>query len=326
MTFVVTEACIRCKFTDCVSVCPVDCFHEGPNFLVIDPESCIDCAVCVPECPVGAIVADTDVPAGQEAFVQMNARLAAQWPVITQAREPLPAAKEWSDSQRSLQAYFLGNISHEFRTPLAGMKVSLELLLENARDLSPAELDELLNSLHLSISSMGQLIDNLLESSKIEAEQLVLRRVTIDTQALIADAARLVQPFLNRRRQRLSVDVPLMPVSILADSTRLVQVLVNLIANASKYSPTGGAIDISVERQSGATRVVVADRGAGIPDDKRDGVFKRFVRLGATASEDYGAGLGLSVVKAIVEAHGGAVGVDARGGGGSRFWFSLPEA
>ncbi len=173
---------------------------------------------------------------------------------------------------------------------------------------------------------MGQLIDNLLESSKIEAEQLVLRRVTIDTQALIADAARLVQPFLNRRRQRLSVDVPLMPVSILADSTRLVQVLVNLIANASKYSPTGGAIDISVERQSGATRVVVADRGAGIPDDKRDGVFKRFVRLGATASEDYGAGLGLSVVKAIVEAHGGAVGVDARGGGGSRFWFSLPEA
>ncbi len=249
----------------------------------------------------------------------------SRYRILSMLRE-LAAAKEWSDSQRSLQAYFLGNISHEFRTPLAGMKVSLELLLENARDLSPAELDELLNSLHLSISSMGQLIDNLLESSKIEAEQLVLRRVTIDTQALIADAARLVQPFLNRRRQRLSVDVPLMPVSILADSTRLVQVLVNLIANASKYSPTGGAIDISVERQSGATRVVVADRGAGIPDDKRDGVFKRFVRLGATASEDYGAGLGLSVVKAIVEAHGGAVGVDARGGGGSRFWFSLPEA
>lgn len=97
MTFVVTEACIHCKFTDCVSVCPVDCFHEGPNFLVIDPESCIDCAVCVPECPVGAIVADTDVPAGQEALVQMNARLAAQWPVITQAREPLPDAQEWSE-------------------------------------------------------------------------------------------------------------------------------------------------------------------------------------------------------------------------------------
>jgi ferredoxin len=96
MTFVVTEDCIRCKYTDCVSVCPVDCFHEGPNFLVIDPQVCIDCAVCVPECPVGAIVADTDLPAGQEHFLEMNARYAAQWPVIGQAREPLPDAEHWA--------------------------------------------------------------------------------------------------------------------------------------------------------------------------------------------------------------------------------------
>lgn len=238
----------------------------------------------------------------------------------------LAASKEWSDSQRNLQAYFLGNISHEFRTPLAGMKVSLELLMEHARDLSPTELDELLNSLHLSISSMGQLIDNLLESSKIEAEQLTLRRVQLDPEALIADAARLVQPFLTRRRQRLTVDVPLAAVSLTADSPRLVQVLVNLLANASKYSPTGGTIDVSVEQDRDSIRLLVSDRGAGIPQDKRDGVFKRFVRLGSTASEDYGAGLGLSVVKAIVEAHGGKVGVDDRDGGGSRFWFALPTA
>jgi len=96
MTFVVTEACIRCKYTDCVTVCPVDCFHEGPNFLVIDPAMCIDCAVCVPECPVDAIVADTDVPAGQTSFIEMNARLAAQWPVISQSREPLPEAEQWA--------------------------------------------------------------------------------------------------------------------------------------------------------------------------------------------------------------------------------------
>ena len=96
MSFVVTEACIRCKYTDCVSVCPVDCFHEGPNFLVIDPQVCIDCAVCVPECPVGAIVPDTEVPPGQADFVEMNARLAAQWPVIHQAREPLPEAEHWA--------------------------------------------------------------------------------------------------------------------------------------------------------------------------------------------------------------------------------------
>lgn len=96
MTFVVTEACIRCKYTDCVSVCPVDCFHEGPNFLVIDPAACIDCAVCVPECPVNAIAAEHDLPAGQEHFIELNARLAARWPVIASAREPLPDAERWA--------------------------------------------------------------------------------------------------------------------------------------------------------------------------------------------------------------------------------------
>ena len=96
MTFVVTEACIRCKYTDCVSVCPVDCFHEGPNFLVIDPDACIDCAVCVPECPVNAIVADHELPLEQQSFLALNARLAAQWPVISSAREPLPDAEQWA--------------------------------------------------------------------------------------------------------------------------------------------------------------------------------------------------------------------------------------
>ena len=107
MTFVVTEACIRCKYTDCVSVCPVDCFHEGPNFLVIDPEACIDCAVCVPECPVSAIVADTEVPPAQAEFVALNARFAAQWPVISQAREPLSDAEQWAgvaDKRAHLEA------------------------------------------------------------------------------------------------------------------------------------------------------------------------------------------------------------------------------
>ena len=76
MTHVVTESCIRCKYTDCVDVCPVDCFREGPNMLVIDPDECIDCAVCIPECPVNAIYAEEDVPADQIAFIKLNAELA----------------------------------------------------------------------------------------------------------------------------------------------------------------------------------------------------------------------------------------------------------
>lgn len=97
MTFVVTEACIKCKYTDCVEVCPVDCFHEGPNFLVIDPEECIDCALCEPECPIKAIYAEDDVPADQREFIELNAELAKSFPSIT-AIKPAPAdAKEWEN-------------------------------------------------------------------------------------------------------------------------------------------------------------------------------------------------------------------------------------
>ncbi len=92
MAFVVTEACIRCKYTDCVNVCPVDCFKEGENMLVIDPVECIDCAACVPACPAEAIYLDEDVPADQREFIAINAKLAKTWPSITKQKKPLPEA------------------------------------------------------------------------------------------------------------------------------------------------------------------------------------------------------------------------------------------
>lgn len=97
MTFVVTDACIQCKYTDCVQVCPVDCFLEGPNFLVIDPQGCIDCGVCVPECPVEAIYADDDLPADQQVFLQLNAEIVAsgKWPVISTQKPPLSAHEDF---------------------------------------------------------------------------------------------------------------------------------------------------------------------------------------------------------------------------------------
>ena len=95
MTFVVTENCIKCKFTDCVDVCPVDCFHEGPNFLVIDPDECIDCTLCEPECPAEAIFSEDELPEGQEQFIELNAELSQSWPVITDVVDALPDAEEW---------------------------------------------------------------------------------------------------------------------------------------------------------------------------------------------------------------------------------------
>jgi ferredoxin len=97
MTFVVTDSCIGCKYTDCVEVCPVDCFREGPNMLVIDPDECIDCNLCVPECPVDAIYADDDVPDDKKEFVQLNADLAKKWPPITVKKAPPPDADQWKE-------------------------------------------------------------------------------------------------------------------------------------------------------------------------------------------------------------------------------------
>ena len=96
MTYVVTDACVRCKYTDCVAVCPVDCFREGSNMLVIDPDECIDCAVCVPECPVNAILAGDD--AGAEAWFEHNRVHAAQWPEIARQIEPPADADAWKDA------------------------------------------------------------------------------------------------------------------------------------------------------------------------------------------------------------------------------------
>lgn len=104
MTFVVTEQCIKCKFTDCVEVCPVDCFHEGPNFLVIDPDVCIDCALCVPECPVDAIYEEDDLPAEMLDFIEINAELSKVWPELSEAKDPLPNAEEWADKPGKLEA------------------------------------------------------------------------------------------------------------------------------------------------------------------------------------------------------------------------------
>lgn len=97
MAFIVTESCVNCRYTDCVEVCPVDCFHAGPNFLVIDPEVCIDCTLCVAECPVEAIFEASEVPEAQAHFIELNARYAKVWPVISERGEPLPTAEAWAD-------------------------------------------------------------------------------------------------------------------------------------------------------------------------------------------------------------------------------------
>jgi len=103
MTYVVSENCIKCKYTDCIEVCPVDCFYEGENFLVINPDECIDCSLCVPACPAEAIYPDDELPKGEEIFIKINERLSQSWKRITDSHPPLPEADIYNGKKGKLK-------------------------------------------------------------------------------------------------------------------------------------------------------------------------------------------------------------------------------
>ena len=223
-----------------------------------------------------------------------------------------------------LRSYFLANITHEFRTPLSTLGASIDLLMEDADTLTPAEMRELLKPVHLSLLGLRTLIDNLLDSSTIEAGRFGIHKRPLDLDQVVAAGLQMVQPLLERRRQPLTLTAPADLPSIHGDAARLTQVLVNLLTNASKYSPMGQPIEIVLEPGGDWMRVAIADRGAGIPPAERANLFRSFVRMKTQDAEQYGVGLGLYVVKTTVEAHGGRLGIDDRPGGGSVFWFELP--
>ena len=228
------------------------------------------------------------------------------------------------EAVRGLRSYFLANISHEFKTPLSALTASIELLMDEADKFSSEDITALLASIHVSSLGLQTLVDNLLESTSIEAGRFSVRSRPTQLSLVIDDAVRIIRPLMDRRQQTLAV-MPETKVPVVeADPTRLTQVFVNLLSNASKYSPMGAGIEIRHLVAEGCLRVEIADRGPGIPLTERPALFRRFVRLEREDGAQYGIGLGLSVVKAIVEAHGGAVGVEGREGGGSVFWFTLP--
>jgi PAS domain S-box-containing protein len=224
-----------------------------------------------------------------------------------------------------IMGHFLANIAHEFRTPLSALAASAELLLDQAGDLTTTELEDLLGSLHLGILGLQTLVDNLLESASIEAGRFRVSPHPTNLGQIIAEAVRTMQPLLDRHGQRLMVELPVSIPIVRADSRRMVQVLVNLLSNASKYGPDDAEICIGATVAGEWVRVAISDRGPGVPPEHRNDVFRRFMYPDKNNHKvQYGVGLGLSVVKAVVQAHNGQVGVDDRAGGGATFWFTLP--
>ncbi|MBN1304404.1 MAG: hypothetical protein JXA13_08210 [Anaerolineales bacterium] len=220
---------------------------------------------------------------------------------------------------------FMANITHEFRTPLSALEASSELLLDNIKNLSQSEIEELLTSLNMGITNLQALIDNLIEASSIETGRFKVSLQSVSFNEILQNAQELIQPLAQKYGLELGITAVTGQIMVMADHRRTVQVLVNLLSNAIKHSPENGLISIDHYVAGGNLRVEVTDRGSGIPKEQRGNLFQRFSHLEVPIERaKQGAGLGLSVVKAIVDAQQGEVGISEPPEGGATFWFTLP--
>jgi two-component system phosphate regulon sensor histidine kinase PhoR len=222
---------------------------------------------------------------------------------------------------------FMANITHEFRTPLAALEASSELLLDNLHSLSQAEIEELLTSLNLGIINLQTLIDNLIEAASIEAGRFKVSLQPVAFDGILSDALDIIQPLADKYSLKLVSQPVEDAIIVMADQRRTVQVLVNLLSNAVKHSPEHGRIQIKHNIVKNQLRVEVIDEGSGVPLVQQGSLFRRFAHLDMENERArQGAGLVLSVVKEIVEAQQGEVGITDLIEGGTAFWFTLPLA
>jgi len=217
----------------------------------------------------------------------------------------------------------LANVSHEFRTPLAAQLASIELLRDGLKSSPPEKLEELVLSLERGTLRLTRLIDNLLESVRIESGQLDVRRQSIELKDVIEDARVLVEALLRQRRQALEMNVP-DALTLQGDATRLTQVFVNLIANASKFAPEGTPVRVGASVAGKQLTAWVEDAGPGVPEGDAVSIFERFKRGGSQEPEPGGLGLGLWISRSIVERHGGTITAARTADGYTRFTLTLP--
>jgi signal transduction histidine kinase len=230
------------------------------------------------------------------------------------------------ESARRARDSILANISHEFRTPLAAQLASLELLQDHLPDMPREQLQELLGSLQRGTQRLTRLIDNLLESVRIESGQLGIRTQRVALEDVLRDAGEMVGGLLAQREQDLEIALPECLPDVTGDAPRLTQVFVNLLANANKFGPEGSTLRIGGELDGQEVRVWVEDEGPGVADPERGSIFERFYRAADQEPEPRGLGLGLWIVKSIVDRHGGRVAAERTAAGRTRFTVTLPVA
>lgn len=220
----------------------------------------------------------------------------------------------------------LVNISHEFRTPLAAQLASIELLREGIDAMSREQQKELVFSLERGTLRLTRLIDNLLESVRIESGQLGIRHQNVSLAEILEDAQALIGALLNQRRQKLQLELPEDLPRVDGDGPRLTQVFVNLLANASKFAPEDSVVRIGASHGDLTLTAWVEDEGPGVPELESGSLFERFSRGAGEEPEPGGLGLGLWIVKSIIERHSGTIAARRTAEGRTRFEVQLPVA
>jgi K+-sensing histidine kinase KdpD len=282
---------------------------------------------CERDCP---IIAARSAPQGRAAERLCQADGSVRSVVIvsaapTEGRQVQVLRDETElESARRARDGVLANISHEFRTPLAAQLASIELLQDGLEHMTTAEQRELFHNLERGVLRLMRLIDNLLESVRIEAGQLGIRAQTIQLPEIADEAAALVKPLLAQRRQSIVSEWPAEFPAIVGDGQRLVQVFVNLLANASKFAPEGSVIRMGGALEESRVAAWVEDEGTGVTDADPSTVFERFRRSGDVEPDAPGLGLGLWIVRSIIERHGGEIRMERTAENRTRFLLRLP--
>ena len=227
----------------------------------------------------------------------------------------------WTELER-LREQLLYDVAHELRSPLAVLYIDLEIIASDYAELSALEFNGLVASARRTATRLHDLMEGLLSAGNIQSGRFHVSPRPMALAPVVAEAVAQVEPTTAARGQQVlhecgDVD------AVVADPRSLCQVLVNLLTNASKYGPGGEPIRLRCERRGKNAWVAVEDRGPGIPVDQQARLFDRFYRVRASG-EQRGVGLGLGIARAIIEAHGGEIGVESEAQRGTRIWFTVP--
>jgi signal transduction histidine kinase len=238
------------------------------------------------------------------------------------------SVEDISDRKRIEQAKseLISLVSHELRVPLTSIVGSLEWMSTTMAEQLPPTARKMVDIAYKSSERMVRLINELLDMDRIESGKIHFLMQPMDLTSLVVQAIESTQPFAQQYGvQILMEQVP--PIKVVADSDRLMQVLTNLLSNATKFSPLNGTVQVAMSRNNGDVRVSISDRGRGIPQEFQDRIFQKFAQAaGLESRQKGGAGLGLSISKAIMEKMGGQIGFQSQLNAGTTFYFDLPES